>query len=869
MQVPLLVGQRAVKNLEARFRKPASVVKPTKIEHVQQCIRWAIQHGVSLTVIGGGHSGHCQWPNVVAIDMSAFDQLHIVPTEDAQAGSSRGSATVVVAGAGCTTGEIVRQTTAAGVTIPMGARPSVGAGLWLQGGIGHTSRIYGLTCDSIVGVVLVSVQSGQLLCLGNVPSHLRPAGVASSENESDLLWAIKGAATNFGIVISVTFRTYMDPVRYTRDWAVPANDRHEARLRLGAVNHLARDLPHRVSVDAYLYTEADQLRLGVTMFESVVGGAPSRAPVPAAFDAFVAAWGPGNARQTMSTVDLFEAEMYMSTMHGGHGAGKTCSFKRCVFLESIEGTVAETLVAAVETRPGPLCYLHLLHGGGAIRDVAADATAFGCRDWEFACVITGVWPRGEDQSEVARAAVAWVYKTTDELLPRSGGVYGADLGPDPPDQTLAARAFAENGLRLHGLKRTWDPHRILAYACPLRKPATPPELIVLVTGESCAGKDYCADIWASLFNSRSQPPLTARMMSISDTTKQEYASATGADQDRLLWDRGYKEQHRPALEQFFRSQVQRQPRLPEEHFLAVVQHATDVHVLFITGMRDEAPVSAFSHLVPGCRLLDVRVRAPEQTRRKRRSRCDCRTDHNEAYAGEREGESMTATTGYCPSLIFTNDATGRAAVERFAEQHLLPFMDQRLQRLARMARPASNFPRSGIDFRHVLDISQQPHGLALCTSLMQEHFFGHWHRIRVIVCCEVGGFIFASALAVRLDIPLVLIREAGKLPPPTISVLKSASHISSSTSGPLGASRMEMDPTSIPRNASVLVVDDALATGRTLCAVLQLLEKAHASMNDVHVMVVAEFPVHRGRELLRQHGYGHVRIQSLLVFDGA
>ena len=48
-----------------------------------------------------------------------------------------------------------------------------------------------------------------------------------------------------------------------------------------------------------------------------------------------------------------------------------------------------------------------------------------------------------------------------------------------------------------------------------------------------------------------------------------------------------------------------------------------------------------------------------------------------------------------------------------------------------------------------------------------------------------------------------------------------------------------------------------------------LLDKAHASVNDAHVMVVAEFPVHRGRELLRQHGYGHVRNQSLLVFDGA
>ena len=87
--------------------------------------------------------------------------------------------------------------------------------------------------------------------------------------------------------------------------------------------------------------------------------------------------------------------------------------------------------------------------------------------------------------------------------------------------------------------------------------------------------------------------------------------------------------------------------------------------------------------------------------------------------GERDGESMITATGYCPSLTFTNDATGSAAVERFAEQHL-PFTDNRLQRRPNMARPASYFPRSSIDFRHVLDISQQPRGLALRTSLIQD-----------------------------------------------------------------------------------------------------------------------------------------------------
>ena len=73
----------------------------------------------------------------------------------------------------------------------------------------------------------------------------------------------------------------------------------------------------------------------------------------------------------------------------------------------------------------------------------------------------------------------------------------------------------------------------------------------------------------------------------------------------------------------------------------------------------------------------------------------------------------------------------------------------------------------------------------------------------------------------------------------------------------------------VPRGASVVVVDDVLSTGETLCAVLQLLDKAGISAGDVSIMVVAEFPLQRGRELLRQRGFGCVNIQSLLIFGGA
>ena len=64
-------------------------------------------------------------------------------------------------------------------------------------------------------------------------------------------------------------------------------------------------------------------------------------------------------------------------------------------------------------------------------------------------------------------------------------------------------------------------------------------------------------------------------------------------------------------------------------------------------------------------------------------------------------------------------------------------------------------------------------------------------------------------------------------------------------------------------------MDDVLATGRTLCDVLELLKKAGVGTSNVSVLVVAELPHHRGRNLLHLRGFGMTRVQSLLVFDGA
>lgn len=669
-KVPLVPGNR-VKNRVARRYQDTFVVRPKDLNQVQQCVRWSLKHHVSISIVGGGHSDHCLQPNVVSIDMGSFSSVEVL---EAQTNEHRNSA-LIVAGAGCKTGDIIQKAMAAGLAVPLGSRPSVGAGLWLQGGIGHLARLQGLACDAIVGAVMVSVESGGVLLLGHVPSQYQPINAIRPKNEANLMWALKGAGTNFGIVINVTFKACAAMTYLVRQWVTPLGDRLEAQQRLADFNNtFASQLPDDTAADAYLYWHSNRLHVGISVLQSFVPGQDASLPTgtPSAMTTFL---GPEDSSKSVDAIGLFDTEIYMSSMHGGHGGGKTSSFKRCIFFEAVgDFGVTDMLITAIENRPSPLCYLHLLHGGGAVSRVPADATAFGCRNWTFACVITGIWSRDEDGSPVARAVVNWVYDVAGKMLPFSTGAYSADLGPDPRDVKLAVKAFGSNRPRLAGLKRSQDPHNVLAYTCPLLiDPVAVQMLIVLVTGRSGAGKDHCAKEWAARITECTQGRIRAQVTSISDATKREYAVATGADMTRLLHDRAYKEEHRPALTRFFQDQLRQRPQLKEDNFLRLVYNTAAVDVLLITGMRDESPVAALSHLVPHAKLIEVRVTASKETRQARRGL-------------SRDDEDARSIDEDNPTLIFNNEGTGNDAVKRFAEHSLLPFVQDGLRRLESMVR---------------------------------------------------------------------------------------------------------------------------------------------------------------------------------------
>ncbi|RYY15393.1 MAG: FAD-binding protein, partial [Chitinophagaceae bacterium] len=107
---------RQIKNREARLYHPAGICRPTEIDHIQQCVQWALGHGASLTIIGGGHSGHCVWDNIVSVDMGAFSRVYIHSTQEEGVPIDTGCDALVVAEAGCTTGDIITKAMAAEVT---------------------------------------------------------------------------------------------------------------------------------------------------------------------------------------------------------------------------------------------------------------------------------------------------------------------------------------------------------------------------------------------------------------------------------------------------------------------------------------------------------------------------------------------------------------------------------------------------------------------------------------------------------------------------------------------------------------------------------------------------------------------------------
>lgn len=128
-------------------------------------------------------------------------------------------------------------------------------------------------------------------------------------------------------------------------------------------------------------------------------------------------------------------------------------------------------------------------------------------------------------------------------------------------------------------------------------------------------------------------------------------------------------------------------------------------------------------------------------------------------------------------------------------------------------RTVEDFPKPGICFFDLTPLFMSNIG-PLTDALIESIPAEQLAEVDSFIAVEARGFVLASLLAQRLGKGLLLVRKAGKLPPPVIGVGYSLEY---------GMDRLEMSA-EVPAQ-KVIIVDDVLATGGTLKAVVELAEK--------------------------------------------
>jgi adenine phosphoribosyltransferase len=160
--------------------------------------------------------------------------------------------------------------------------------------------------------------------------------------------------------------------------------------------------------------------------------------------------------------------------------------------------------------------------------------------------------------------------------------------------------------------------------------------------------------------------------------------------------------------------------------------------------------------------------------------------------------------------------------------------------LADYIRTIPDFPKPGILFKDITPLLGTPSAFQEAVDRMCSYYQDG--MIDAVAAAEARGFLFAAPLALQLKRPLIPLRKPGKLPYQTHTLQYDLEY---------GSAELQVHIDGIPSGARVALVDDLLATGGTLKAGCQLIEKAGGRVASCIVLV--ELTALKGREQLEPY----------------
>ena len=165
----------------------------------------------------------------------------------------------------------------------------------------------------------------------------------------------------------------------------------------------------------------------------------------------------------------------------------------------------------------------------------------------------------------------------------------------------------------------------------------------------------------------------------------------------------------------------------------------------------------------------------------------------------------------------------------------------------------ADFPKPGILFRDISSVCEDPKAFALTMELLAAHYRDR--KIDAVLCAEARGFIFGAPLSLMLNCAFVPVRKPGKLPRKTIEEKYDLEY---------GSAVLQVHEDAVKPGQRVLLLDDLLATGGTMGAMVKLAQKLKAEIDSMAFVI--ELTGLNGRKML-EDTYRH-EVFSLIKFPG-
>ena len=411
-------------------KRPAMIVRCTGVADVIRAVKFAKARNILVAVRGGGHNvaGNAVCDGGMVIDLSRMKGIRVDPR-----------ALRARAEGGVTWGELDRETQAFGLATPGGEVSTTGiAGLTLGGGWGWLRRKYGLSCDNLRSVDLVTAD-GEL--------------VTASESENpDLFWGVRGGGGNFGIVVSFEYRLH--PVGPEVMLAAPLYAEEKAPKILRAWRDFCADAPDEVTSEVDFWAIPELPGVAKELYGR---------PVVAVASVYA---GPADEGERLlqatrefdtPVLDLSAREPYTTVQTAFDPffpKGTLLYYWKSLYLDRLDDEVIGAICSLTADRPSMKTLVNISQMGGAMARVYPEDTAYGRRDAPFLLSIDSTWLDPKDTER----NIGWTRKFWKSMERYSyGGLYLNFPGLGEEGDALVRAAYGANYDRLVALKRRYDP----------------------------------------------------------------------------------------------------------------------------------------------------------------------------------------------------------------------------------------------------------------------------------------------------------------------------------------------------------------------------------------------------------------------------